>query len=89
MSQLSIEAKEAILLKVLNRGSDTVDSIARANNVPLSTLHLWLRSYREGKPLSNRGRRSTVASGLTSSDQFNHVIATHNLDEVSLGKYCR
>lgn len=87
MSHLTAEAKEAIVLKALNRGSETIESIAQANNVGLSTLQKWLRNHREGKVLSVRKHRAV--SALTRAEQFSHVVATHTLDEVSLGKYCR
>lgn len=89
MVHLSLEAKEAIVLKAINRGSQTVESIARGNNVGASTLQKWLRRYREGKPLDGSTRRSSTSTVLSRAEQFKHILATHKLDDVSLGKYCR
>ncbi len=88
MSHLSVEAKEAIVLKAINRGSATIESIAQANNVGVSSLQKWLRRHREGKPLCVASKQGAVTAA-TRGEQFTHVVATHSLDEVSLGKYCR
>jgi len=87
MSQLSVAGKEAILLKALNRGSQTVASIAKANNVGLSTLYEWLQKHREGKPLGIHSGQSGAA--LTQAEKLGHIMDTHHLNEVSLGEYCR
>ena len=87
MSQLSVAGKEAILLKALNRGAQTVASIAKANNVGLSTLYEWLQKHREGKSLGIHSGQSAAA--LTQTEKFGHIIDTHHLNEVSLGEYCR
>lgn len=89
MVQLSAEAKEGIVQQALNRGSNTIESIARSNNVGLSTLQKWLRRYREGQPLAREDRVTNQPKGLSRAEQFEHILSTHNLDEVSLGEYCR
>jgi transposase-like protein len=89
MRRLSIEAKEAIVLKAQNRGTETLRSFAKSNNVGYSSLKHWARNYREGKPLL--AKRPFVGSkhARISEERFNHLIATAELDEVSLGAYCR
>ena len=89
MSQLSSEAKEAIVLKALNRGDTTLESIAQANNIGYSTLQKWLKRHQEGIPLGRKTNQSKSSHGLTRTEQFNHLLATSKLDDVSLGKYCR
>lgn len=89
MGHLSPEAKEVIVLKAINRGSATIESIARANNVGLSSLQKWLRQYREGAPPNSKVRKKAATSAITREEQLNHILATHALDDVSLGKYCR
>lgn len=89
MNHLSLDAKEAIVLKALNRGSETLESLARSNNVGLSTLQKWLRHYREGKPFGRSVEGKAAAIGITHAERFNHVLATASLDDVSLGQYCR
>ena len=43
MQRISKEAKEIIVKKALNRGNDSLASIA--NGVGMSTLDNWLRCY--------------------------------------------
>jgi len=88
MKQLSLEAKENIVLQVLNRGSETIESIAQANNVGISSLHKWVRRYREGLPINKNANKSSKLK-LSQAEKFNHILATARLDELSLGKYCR
>ena len=88
MVQLTSEAKEAIVLKTLNRGDKTIESVARSNNISASTLHKWLSLYKEGKPLS-MGRASCPQKGASRAEQFEHLLATRDLDEADLGAYCR
>lgn len=52
-------------------------------------MQKWLKRYRDGDLLSVKDRKDSLASGLTRSEQLNHILATHKLDELSLGKYCR
>jgi len=87
--QLSSEAKETIVLKALNRGETTLESIARANNIGYSTLQKWIKCHRDGIPLERKTNQSKSSNALTRTEQFNHLLATSKLDEVSLGKYCR
>lgn len=89
MRQLSLEAKESVIHQALNRGDKSIELIAKMNNVGLSTLQKWLRCYREGAPLNPVGKKNTMSNKLSPAERFNHIIATHKLDEVSLGKYCR
>lgn len=87
MVQLTREGKEAIVLKALNRGDKTIESVAQAGNISTSTLHKWLALYKEGKPLSMR--RTPHQKGISRAEQFEHLLATHDLDETDLGAYCR
>ncbi len=89
MQQLSLEAKESIVLKAINRGTTSMKSIAESNNVSLSTLYQWLKQSREGQPLKDKGKSSSTNNELTRSEKFNHILTTSQLDEVSLGAYCR
>lgn len=89
MNHLSLEAKEAIVLKAINQNGATIKSIAKSHNVGYSSLQKWIKRYREGLPLSKRKQAGTPSSQLSRTGQLNHLLATHDLDEVSLGKYCR
>jgi transposase len=87
MGHLSAAAKEAIVLKAINRGAETLDSVAKTNNVGLSSLQKWLRRYREGQPLPSD--KDAPSGKLSRAEKFQHILATASLDDVSLGKYCR
>ena len=89
MSHLSVEAKEAIVQQVLNRGTKSIRSIAESNNIGLSSLQKWVRAYREGHPINGKPASKALTHGLGRAEQFQHILATHTLDDVSLGKYCR
>ena len=47
MGHISIELKESIVKKALNRGSSSIESVAKANNVGVSSLCKWLKRYYE------------------------------------------
>jgi len=89
MNYLSPEAKEAIVLKVINRGSETVKSVAESCGISQSTISKWLRLYRAGKALPKNIKESNVTDGLSREQKFQHILVTAQIDEVSLGKYCR
>ncbi len=89
MKHLSAEAKEAIVLKALNRGSESIASIATTNNVGASSLHKWRKRYREGLPFSTKTHSANQKNVLRRADKFQHILSAHGLDEVSLGAYCR
>lgn len=89
MSHLSLETKESIVLKALNRGSATIQSIAETHNIGVSTLQKWLRRHREGHPLSQLKPGIKSSGTLNNEEKFAHLLATSGLDEVSLGQYCR
>jgi len=82
---LSLEAKENIVRKALNRGSSTLITIAKENNVGYSTIQRWIKAFGSG-PL--KGSASAIKL-INKSAQLNHIIATASLDDISLGKYCR
>ena len=89
MNQLSLEAKESVIQQAINRGNKSIESIARINNVGVSTLQKWLRRYREGQPLKQGSKKNALPNELSRTEQFSHIMSTNNLDDVSLGKYCR
>jgi len=90
MAHLSIEAKEALILKAINRDSSTtLEYIAKSNNVGISSLQRWIHRYQSGQSLSVRHKNNISRTELSNTEQFKHIVATANLDDVSLGKYCR
>ena len=89
MNHLSLEAKEAIVLKAINKNGASIKTIAKSHNVGYSSLQKWIKCYREGLPLSKKKQSTTPPILLSRTDQLSHLLATHGLDEVSLGKYCR
>jgi transposase len=90
MAHLSPEVKEVIVLKAINPGSKSLGLIAQENSAGYSSPQKWLRNYRDGKPLQTRSKGGDATTReLTPAEQFDHILATHTLDEVSLGQYCR
>jgi transposase len=89
MSRLSKDAIEAIVLKSLSRGTESLRSFAKSNNVGFSSLKRWTSNYREGKPLLAGKPHTGPKSTRKNVERFNHILATSGLDEVSLGAYCR
>jgi len=89
MNHLSLEAKEAIVLKAINQNGTTIKSIAQSHNIGYSTLQSWLKRHRNGVPLSKRKPQTAPLMQLSRTEQLSHLLATYSLDEVSLGKYCR
>ena len=69
MSYLSTKAKESIILKALTRGTATLESIAKKNNIGLSTLETWIRCYKNGEPLK-ASKKSKLIVELNHEEQF-------------------
>lgn len=89
MQRISKEAKEIIVKKALNRGDDSLASIANANGVGKSTLDNWLRCYRKDAVVLCNAAKSGVNTGFSKPEKFNHLMNTAHLDEISTGAYCR
>lgn len=89
MQQLSKEAKEVIIQKALSRDDSSLESIAKANNVGYSTLSRWLKVYKEDLAANQPLETNQSSVKLTKAIKFNHVVATAQLDEPELGRYCR
>ena len=87
MAHLSLEAKEALLLKALARTSGSLRELAKAHNVGYSTLQRWLREHKANIDLP--AAKTTSAAVCSREARFAHLLATANLDEVALGAYCR
>lgn len=88
MAHLTVKVKESIILKAIKRGSENLESIAKKNNVGRSTLQRWIKEYKQEDRLAS-SKKSQKGLEFSSEEQFNHVLATYNLDKLSLGEYCR
>jgi transposase len=86
MAHLSIEAKEAIVKKALSRGSQSLEKIAKENNISTGTLYAWLRLKRGGVPIAGKPGRPVSKPKIP---PLKHLLATEHLDEQALGAYCR
>ena len=89
MGHITPESKEAIVLQAINRGRNSIESIAKKNHVGQSSLQRWLGHYRAGKPLTLKSTYGGEKSQLSGKEQLHHILSTAELDEVSLGQYCR
>ena len=92
MSHLSTDAKTAIILQAINRGSRSIADIAASNNIGQSTLSRWIKHYKLGSTPKGEGSKTNSTkdnSPLSAEKKFQHILASNGLDDVSLGKYCR
>lgn len=89
MSNLSPNAKEAIVQKALSKDNNrTIKEIAKAHNIGYSTLQRWIKCHQDDNILSNK---VPGKAGLeqTAAQRLQHVITTASLDETAIGVYCR
>jgi len=92
MAHLSTDAKIAIILQAINRGSRSIAGIAASNNIGQSTLSRWVKHYKQGDIPGSQALKSNSAldnNPLSAEQKFKHILASNGLDDVSLGKYCR
>ena len=85
--RLTVEAKQMIVAKTLNRNGKGIAEIAVSHNVGYSTLQKWIRENREGKLTVNESK--ITVGELAPAERLAHLIATGSLDEAGLGAYCR
>ena len=88
MTHLTLEAKEAIVVRALSHRDISLQQIAAESNIGYSTLQRWLQRKREGLPFSG-GRRGRPFKGQSQTPPLAHLLATANLDEHGIGAYCR
>lgn len=89
---LTIEAKQMIVEKALNRKGKKIAEIAVAHNIGYSTLQKWIRQSREGKLRVPKQKTAFSVGGVKDievADKFKHLMATANLNETKIGVYCR
>ena len=87
MIKISVELKAVIVQKALSRGSATLESIARANNIGISTLSRWITQFRSGELQVKDG--AVKLGYATAADRLQHLLNTASLDDAALGSYCR
>lgn len=75
--KISKDTKEAILKKAVHQPRALLREFAASHNVGYSTLSKWLKCYRDAQSKS------------ASVSRIEHILATANLDETTLGIYCR
>ena len=74
MTQLTLEAKEAVVAKALARGDTHLGQIASDCGVGYSTLQSWLRLKRQGLSLENR-QRGRPLQGKAKTLPLTHLLA--------------
>ena len=89
MRHISKETKEIILKKVLEKGDETIVSIAKANGIGRSTLHRWLMYSQKGEATFDSKIKTNSNNKLSRPEKFHHLMETAHLDELSVGAYCR
>lgn len=88
MKNLSPQAKESIVKKVLSSDGRTLSEIAKAHNIGVSTLGRWLRSYRKNGIISHKDKDYT-STKLSSQIKLEHLLSTTSLNDKEVGAYCR
>ena len=88
MTKLSTSAKEAVIKKALSRDGKSIKDIAFSHNIGYSTLQKWLREY-QNDVIMVESSKETSNQKLTSSERFQHLIATASFDAEATGIYCR
>jgi transposase len=77
--RVSTEFKESILKKVVARGSKTLSDIAKECGLSVSTLSKWSRE-------SGSQKNGTMPDR---AEQFRHLKAISQMNEIEVGAYCR
>jgi transposase len=88
MTQLTLEAREAIIARALSGAGVSVQQIAKESNVGYSTLQRWIHRTQQGLPLDGR-RRNLSSRDQSQTSPLQHLLATAGLDEQAVGVYCR
>ena len=89
MTRLSEEAKKSVVEKALTRKGKGLAEIASLHNIGYSTLQKWIFQYKNGIATGRNSDKYSANIQITRSEQFQHLLATSALDEVTLGAYCR
>jgi len=87
MPRISQQAKDALVKKALGSKHQSVREIAELNNVGYSSLQKWIRKHQVRN--LDPSKKMCLSLQLIRSKQLDHLLATENLDEVSVGAYCR
>lgn len=88
MKHLSLQAQQSIVEKALSRNGQSLAEIAQSHNIGYSTLQRWMAQYRNGEQKTN-GHGACSKSKTDPVERFQHLVATADLDEATLGAYCR
>ena len=75
--------KEAMVLKVLNRGDQTVSAICQKEGLSGSTVHTWLEKHDALKIMKNSNRT------WSPQEKLEALLKTQNISEADLGVYLR
>ncbi len=88
MSHKTDTVKHAIIQKALNRTDHSLTQIAQDNNVGYSTLQRWIKEAK-GNVSKTPIKTDKFKHPLTQEQKIQVLLETANLDELSVGAYCR
>lgn len=88
MRSITAEGREVIIKKALQRKEQSLAEIAKSNNIGLSTLSRWIRTYQQGQACNDEGVKPGVAIS-SAGERLEHLLAAAGLDEGGVGTYCR
>lgn len=83
----SEEFKEQALVKVLQRGDKTIQSIAEELNINTHTLKTWLKRKRQTNPTETMTTRRP--KDWTREQRFEALLASAGLEGEALNSFCR
>lgn len=89
MIRISAETKQTIIKKVLSKNGQTISEIALENNVGLSTLNKWIKSFKTTNNIETNQSIGISRSTITLAERFKHLQATFGQESVMVGAYCR
>ena len=71
--------KQATVKKAFNRGSESLASIAKANDIGRSTLYKWLKCYQENPCWPDEKTSPSISEPLSLAVKCDHLVQTSAL----------
>ncbi len=88
MRTYSEERKKSVLNKLLPPHNKTYTEISKEENIPVSTIHTWVRKHQDkGIMVTNKEGKTGLWS--TAESRFAVIVETATMTELELGEYCR
>jgi transposase len=89
MNKFSVEIKENVIKKVLNRKGQSIAEIAKLSNVGLTTVRTWLKESRKESEIVVSKVKEERSKIYSAAQRLEMLLETAKLTEIELGAYCR